>query len=212
MKKGTPAGQQLDCAVKAGFVPARISSVSFFMRSFTHGFRFGFDRSGIRKVGWVPKPAALGTKGCAGSLVTGGTRPGTDSKNGPVPLNPTHPTRLDEKSGEAAVCCAAADATSAAPMRPANTTASQTLFVVPAEREARRAGTHTPQPLVSPVAMGPGSALASLAWPGRQNAMRRENFFDAAHSLQDIVAPPIRESRPLRNPASRRPASTPGRS
>src|SRR5262245_43840908 len=51
--------------------------------------------------------------------------------------------------------------------------------VVPAERlkrvharlrraMARRAGTHTPQPLVSYVAMGPGSALASLAWPGRQ--------------------------------------------
>src|SRR5262249_43803401 len=112
MKNGTPAGQQLDCAVKAGFVPARISSVSFFMRSFTHGFRFGFDRSGIRKVGWVPKPAALGTKGCAGSLVTGGPRPGRESKNGPVPLNPTQPARLDEKSGGAAVCCAAADATS----------------------------------------------------------------------------------------------------
>src|SRR5215510_2958543 len=112
MKKGTPAGQQLDCAVKAGFFPARISSVSFFMRSFTQGFRFGFDRSGMRKVGCVPNPAALGTKGCAGSLVTGGTRPGTGSKNGPVPLNPTHPARLDEKSGGAAVCCAAADATS----------------------------------------------------------------------------------------------------
>src|SRR5215510_3502053 len=117
MKKGTPAGQQLDCAVKAGFFPARISSVSFFMRSFTQGFRFGFDRSGMRKVGCVPNPAALGTKGCAGSLVTGGTRPGTGSKNGPVPLNPTQPARLDEKSGGAAVCCAAADATSAAPMR-----------------------------------------------------------------------------------------------
>src|SRR5215475_87544 len=117
MKKGTPAGQQLDCAVKAGFLPARISSVSFFMRSFTHGFRFGFDRSGMRNVGWVPKPAALGTKGCAGSLVTRGRRPGTGSKNGPVPLNPTHPARLDEKSGGAAICCAAADATSSAPMR-----------------------------------------------------------------------------------------------
>src|SRR4029453_6268947 len=117
MKKGTPAGQQLDCAVKAGFFPARISSVSFFMRSFTQGFRFGFDRSGMRKVGCVPNPAALGTKGCAGSLVTGGTRPGTGSKNGPVLLNPTHPARLDEKSGGVPVCCAAAGATSAAPMR-----------------------------------------------------------------------------------------------
>src|SRR5712671_2342302 len=118
MKKGTPAGQQLDCALKAGFFPARISSVSFFICSFTHGLRFGVDRSGMRKVGCVPRPAALGTKGCAGSLVTGGTRPGTDSKNGPVPLSPTHPARLDEKSGGAAVCCAAADATSAAAMRP----------------------------------------------------------------------------------------------
>ena len=49
-----------------------------------------------------------------------------------------------------------------------NLTASETLFVVPAEREARRAGTHTPQPLAGSVAMDPGSALASLAWPGRQ--------------------------------------------
>src|SRR5215468_2882922 len=117
MNKGTPAGQQLDWAVKAGFFPARISSVSFLMRSFTQGLRFGFDRSGMRKVGWVPTPAALGTKGCAGSVVTGGTRPGTGSKNGPVPLSPTHPARLDEKSGGAAVCGAAADATSASPMR-----------------------------------------------------------------------------------------------
>src|SRR5215468_11324004 len=72
MNKGTPAGQQLDWAVKAGFFPARISSVSFLMRSFTQGLRLGFDRSGMRKVGWVPTPARLGTKGCAGSLVTGG--------------------------------------------------------------------------------------------------------------------------------------------
>src|SRR5215813_4459900 len=158
MKKGTPAGQQLDCAVKAGLFPARISSVSFLMRSFTHGFRFGFDKSGMRKVGCVPKPAPLGTKGWAGSLVTGGTRPGTDSKNGPPPLNPTHPARLDEKSGGAADCCAAADATSATAMRPARLRLAK------------------------------------------------------AHSLHDIVAPPLRESRPLRNPASRRTASIPGRS
>src|SRR5262249_24189191 len=97
MNKGTPAGQQLDWAVKAGFFHARTSSVSFLMRSFTEGLRFGFDRSGMRKVGWVPTPARLGTKGCAGSLVTGGTRPDTGSKNGPVPLNPTQPARLAEK-------------------------------------------------------------------------------------------------------------------
>src|SRR5215470_9338906 len=155
MKKGTPAGQQLDCAVKAGLFPARISSVSFLMRSFTQGLRFGFDRSGMRKVGWVPTPARLGTKGCAGSLVTGGTRPGTGSKNGPPPLNPTHPARLDEKSGGTVVSCAAADATSATAMR-----------LLPAR----------------------------------------------AHSLQDMIAPPLRESRSLKNPVFRRMASAPGRS
>src|SRR5215471_8053855 len=135
MKRGTPAGQQLDCAVKAGFLPARISSVSFLMRSFTHGLRFGFDRSGMRKVGWVPTPARLGTKGCAGSLVTGGTRPGTGSKNGPVPLNPTQPARLAEKSGGADVCCigccAAADATSAAPMRLARAHSLEDMIAPP---------------------------------------------------------------------------------
>src|SRR5215813_10212850 len=57
--------------------------------------------------------------------------------------------------------------------------ASVTVVVVPAERlkrvharlrraMARRAGTHTPQPLASSMDMGPGSALATLAWPGRQ--------------------------------------------
>src|SRR6266853_1217 len=119
MKKGTPDGQQLDCAVKAGFLPARISSVSFFICSLTHGFRFGLDRSGIRKVGCTPKPAPLGTKGYFESLTTGpGSRlPGTGSKNGPPPLNPTQPTKLDEKSGSVAFCCAAADVTSAAPVR-----------------------------------------------------------------------------------------------
>src|SRR5215467_4593326 len=137
MKRGTPAGQQLDCAVKAGFLPARISSVSFLMRSFTHGLRFGFDKSGIRKVGWVPTPARLGTNGCAGSLVTGGTRPGTGSKNGPVPLNPTQPTRFDEKSGGVAVCCAAADATSVAAMRPLASVHSFKGIVLPPFRESR---------------------------------------------------------------------------
>src|SRR5947208_182661 len=100
MKKGTPAGQQLDCAVKAGRFPARISSVSFCMRSFTQGFKFGLVRSGIRKVGCVPRPAPFGTKGYFGSLTTGpGERPGAGSKNGPPPLKPTHPARFDEKSG-----------------------------------------------------------------------------------------------------------------
>src|SRR5262245_21648919 len=117
MKNGTPAGQQLDCAVKAGFLPAMISSVSFFMCSLTQGFRFGLVRSGIRNVGCAATP--LGTNGYFGSLTTGpGMRlPGTGSKNGPPPLKPTHPARLDEKSGAAATCCAAAEVISAISVR-----------------------------------------------------------------------------------------------
>src|SRR5882672_406603 len=99
MKKGTPAGMQLDCAVKALFFPAIISSMSFFMESFTQGIRFGLERSAIRKLGCLPAP--LGTKGCAGSLRTGGRRSGTDSYDGPPPLSPTHPAKFDEKSGGA---------------------------------------------------------------------------------------------------------------
>src|ERR1700686_4884715 len=125
MKKGTPAGTQLDCGVKALFLPASTSSISFFMCSFTHGFRFGLDRSAIRKVGGLLVP--LGTKGCAGSLTTGGRRPGTGSKNGPPPLKPTHPVRFDEKSGAGAFCCATAGAIGAAPIRPVRTLPARTL-------------------------------------------------------------------------------------
>src|SRR5262249_45513163 len=58
-------------------------------------------------VGCPPTP--FGTKGYLGSCVRGpGRRPGTGSKKGPFPLSPTHPTLFDEKSGEAAVCCATA--------------------------------------------------------------------------------------------------------
>src|SRR5437016_5980073 len=46
--------------------------------------------------------------------------PGTGSKNGPPPLNPTQPERLDEKSGATALSCAIADGISAAPVRPAS--------------------------------------------------------------------------------------------
>src|SRR5882757_8814028 len=102
MKKGTPAGTQLDCAVKALFFPASIWSMSCFMRSFTHGIRFGLERSAIRKLGCAPAP--LATKGCAGSLIAGGRRPGTGSKNGPPPLSPTQPVKFDEKSGGGAFC------------------------------------------------------------------------------------------------------------
>src|SRR5215831_19267480 len=119
MKKGTPAGTQLDCGVKALFLPARISSMSFFIRSLTHGFRFGLVRSAMRKVGCLPTP--LGTNGWAGSLTTGpGRRPGTGSKNGPPPLKPTQPAKFDEKSGGGACCCAGAGAASGTTMRPAS--------------------------------------------------------------------------------------------
>src|SRR6266550_5753623 len=101
MKKGTPAGTQLDCAVNALFLPARISSMSVFMRSFTQGIRFGLERSAMRKLGCLPAP--LGVKGCAGSARTGGGRPGTDSYDGPPPLSPTHPAKFDEKSGAVAL-------------------------------------------------------------------------------------------------------------
>src|SRR6267143_1419332 len=66
MKKGTPAGTQLDCGVKALFFPASTSSMSFFMCSFTQGFKFGLERSAIRKVGCLATP--LGVNGYAGSL------------------------------------------------------------------------------------------------------------------------------------------------
>src|ERR1700730_12116528 len=115
MKPGTPAGMQLEPAVNAT-LPASTSSLSFFMRSFTHGFRFGLPRSAIRYAGWPPTP--LGTKGCAGSWVTGGGRPGTGSKKGPPPLSPTHPALSDEKSGGAAFCCATACAIGGAATTP----------------------------------------------------------------------------------------------
>src|SRR5215471_10739667 len=120
MKPGTPAGMQLERAVKAIF-PASTSSLSFFMCSFTQDFRFGLVRSAIRYVGCLPAP--LGTKGCAGSPLTGGTWPGRGTKPGPPPFTPTHPTWFDEKSGGAAFCAktgVTAAAVSAAKMPPAN--------------------------------------------------------------------------------------------
>src|ERR1700681_1196065 len=108
MKPGTPAGRQLERGVKAS-LPASTSSLSLFMCSLTHGFRFGLVRSAIRKVGCLAVP--LGTKGCAGSLVRGGGWPATATKPGPAPPTPTHPIWLfHEKLGGAAFCCAAAGA------------------------------------------------------------------------------------------------------
>src|SRR6476646_10459982 len=107
MNRGTPAGTQLELGVKAIF-PASTSSMSFFMRSLTQGFRFGLERSAIRKLGCALVP--LGTKGCAGSLTMGGSWPGTGSKNGPAPFSPTQPAPFDEKSGGADFGCAMAAA------------------------------------------------------------------------------------------------------
>ncbi len=58
MKPGTPAGLQLERAVKAIF-PASTFSFSLFMASLAQGFRLGLPRSAIRKVGWAPE--LLGT-------------------------------------------------------------------------------------------------------------------------------------------------------
>src|ERR1700680_2565242 len=125
MKNGTPDGTQLDCAVNALFLPARISSMSFFMRSFTQGFRFGLERSAMRKLGW---PWPLATKGCAGSLTMGGRRPGTNSKNGPPPFIPTQPSKLDEKSG-GVLCCATVDEAGTAMMRIASMLRARNFFL-----------------------------------------------------------------------------------
>src|SRR6185295_1510217 len=126
MNPGTPAGTQLDCAVKALFLPERTSSISFFISSFAHGIRFGFERSAMRKVGCASTP--LGTKGWSGSLTTGpGWRPGSASKYGPPPFSPTQPARFDEKSGGGAFSCATVDG--AAPMRAARMLPARTFVL-----------------------------------------------------------------------------------
>src|SRR5258706_14347820 len=100
MKKGTPAGTQLDCGVKALFFPASTSSMSFFMCSFTQGFKFGLERSAIRKVGCLATP--LGVNGYAGSLTTGGPERArrTDHRHS------VRPTRLDSLKSPAVLASA----------------------------------------------------------------------------------------------------------
>src|ERR1700728_1992393 len=120
MKPGTPAGRQLWRAEKA-ILPARTSSLSFFICSFTNGFRFGLERSAIRKVGCSRPP--LLTKGCAGSLATGGTVPATASKSGPPWPTRTQPYWADEKFGGDAFSSAAAGATGVAQMNAAEVAA-----------------------------------------------------------------------------------------
>src|ERR1019366_1070274 len=48
-----------------------------------------------------------------------------------------------------------------------------------------KAGTHTPQPIDSPVAMGPGSRSLTLAWPGRSEELSVPGF---ARQLAQIDA------------------------
>src|SRR6476646_9787155 len=162
MNRGTPAGTQLELGVKAIF-PASTSSMSFFMRSLTQGFRFGLERSAIRKLGCALVP--LGTKGCAGSLTMGGSWPGTGSKNGPAPFSPTQPAPFDEKSGGADFGCAMDDAigdaaTAAKSALPARTLAFQTnedMVVPPIPSYGERVH-NTPLTLPSPP-MGRGDSL-----------------------------------------------------
>src|SRR5215470_1110518 len=98
---------QLECGVKAIF-PASTSSLSFFIRSLTQGFRLGWLRSAIRYVGCLPvrRASALLTRGCAGSFHTGLAPPGTALNS---VSNVSHPIWFEEKSG-GADCCAATTA------------------------------------------------------------------------------------------------------
>src|SRR5258706_7334259 len=111
---------QLERAVKAIFPPST-SSLSFFIRSLTQGFRFGLLRSAIRYVGCLPM--LLGTKAWAGSWRRSGGPPAT-----PV-ISPvvTHPTWFNEKSGGDAFCCAATCGASAAQTKPARTPPARNL-------------------------------------------------------------------------------------
>src|SRR5712671_5860660 len=111
---------QLERAVKAIF-PASTSSLSFFIRSLTQGFKFGLLRSAIRYVGCLPM--LLGTKAWAGSWRGIGGPPGT-----PV-ISPvvTHPTWFNEKSGGDAFCCATTSGASAAQTKPVRTPPARNL-------------------------------------------------------------------------------------
>src|SRR5262249_55700888 len=68
---GTPLGKQDERAWNAS-LPCSISSLSFFMTSFTHGFKFGLERS--------PNRQTPGPKGWRGSWTTGDAEPSTGRK------------------------------------------------------------------------------------------------------------------------------------
>src|SRR5688572_10104448 len=108
---GMPLGTHDERAWNAIF-PRSISSLSFFMTSFTHGFRLGLERSPIRQL------AAWLTKGWPGSWTTGEGEPSTGGNVAPPSW--THPILPAEKSGGEADCALATTATaSAATMTPA---------------------------------------------------------------------------------------------
>src|SRR5579871_4618368 len=105
---------QLERAVNA-ILPAITSSLSFFIRSLTQGFRFGLLRSAIRYVGCLP--TLFGTYAWAGSWRGIGGPPGT-SVISPVVIQPTW---FEEKSGGDGFCCARATGANAAQMKPVRT-------------------------------------------------------------------------------------------
>src|ERR1700682_624404 len=113
-KAGTPVGQQLARAAKAG-LPARTRSLCSFTFSRAQGCRIGFDRSAMGKVGWAPllRKSSLVPPRCAGSSITG---PGPLGGGRKVRESATQPTPgLGAKSGRGA--SAASEAESAAPLK-----------------------------------------------------------------------------------------------
>src|SRR5262245_64936836 len=72
------------------------------MTSFAHCFKLGVERSAMRNVGCAPRP--FGTKGWAGSLVSGPMVPGTAFNSPPLPC--CQAISFDEKSGVEAAGCA----------------------------------------------------------------------------------------------------------
>src|SRR6266852_8111802 len=75
-------------------LPASTSSFDFFSESLANCVRLGLLMSATLNVGC--RPVLLGTKGWAGSNVTGGGLPGMAIHWPPIE---THPTLFEEKSG-----------------------------------------------------------------------------------------------------------------
>src|SRR5712691_1692929 len=91
-KAGTPVAQQ---RAEREYIalPPSTSSFAFFSASFANCVRLGLLRFATRNVGCLP--VLLGTKGWAGSLVTGGGLPGM-AVHSPIA---THPALFEERSG-----------------------------------------------------------------------------------------------------------------